>query len=198
MKRKPSSTPYAILGMLSLMPMSGYDIRREATTSIGHFWSESYGQIYPALRSLAAQGLARRRTERRAGRPDRQLYEITERGMEALRSWRAEPPRTSPARNELLLKLFFGDESSVGQDIEWVEQLLAEETNHLREYGSIRRQVMKEQRHHPSLRFWLVTLSYGEHRSRAVVRWCRETLGALRAMQAGAAPPKARPGRGAR
>ena len=176
--------------------MSGYDIRKEAASSIGHFWSESYGQIYPALRELATQGLARRRTERRAGRPERQVYEITERGKEILRAWRVEPPRTSPARNELLLKLFFADESSVGQDIAWVEQLLAEETARLHEYRAIRQQLMKEQRHHTSLRFWLLTLSFGEHRSKALLRWCRETLRVLRAANRGSAPAKARAGRG--
>ena len=48
-------------------------------------------------------------------------------------------------------------------------------------------QLMKEQRDHPSLPFWLITLSYGQHRSRAALRWCRETLNALRAMDGGAA-----------
>ena len=179
MSARPNSTRYAILGMLSLMPMSGYDIRKEAAASIGYFWSESYGQIYPALRSLAAQGLARRRTERRTGRRNRQVYELTERGMGALRLWRVQPPHTTPARNELLLKLFFGDEGSADRHIAWVEQLLAEETARLREFGSIRQQLMREQRTHPSLPFWLITLSYGEHRSKALVRWCRETLRAL-------------------
>src|SRR5207244_7584723 len=102
------STPYAILGMLSFRPMSGYDIRKEAMSSIGHFWNESYGQIYPALGRLAAQGLARRRAVRGIGRPDRQVYEITRQGMAVLRRRLAEPPRTAPIRHELLLKLFFG------------------------------------------------------------------------------------------
>jgi len=198
MAARTQSTPYAILGMLSLMPMSGYDIRKESATSIGYFWSESYGQIYPTLRRLASQGLVRRRTERRAGRPDRQIYEITERGSEMLRGWLVEEPRTAPPRNELLLKLFFADATSVDRDIEWVEQLLAEERDHLREFGAIRQQVMKEHRHHPSLRFWLITLSFGEHRSKAVIRWCRETLNTLRPTGAGTSPAKVRAGKGAK
>jgi DNA-binding PadR family transcriptional regulator len=38
--------------MLSLRPMSGYDIRKTVQESIRFFWSESYGQIYPALKRL--------------------------------------------------------------------------------------------------------------------------------------------------
>ena len=187
MKPRARSTPYAVLGMLSLAPMSGYDIRKEAATSIGYFWSESFGQIYPALRELAAKGFIRQRAGGKAGSRDRQVYEITERGREALRAWRSEPPREQPARNELLLKLFFGARESAGGEIEWIEVRLKEEVQRLREFQRIREQIMKEQPDHPSLPFWLMTVSYGEHHVRTTIRWCRETLKALRAMERGAA-----------
>jgi len=123
MKARPRSTPYAILGMLSVAPMSGYDIRKEASTSIGYFWSESYGQIYPALRELRGRGWIRRRPGSRAGGRERQAYEITERGREALALWRAEPPRDGSVRNELLLKLFFGRSDAMAHEMEWIETL---------------------------------------------------------------------------
>src|SRR5206468_7565147 len=97
MNSRPRSTPYAVLGMLSLAPMSGYDIRKESEASIGHFWSESYGQIYPALRDLEAQGLVRRRAGPRGAARERHVYEITAKGEEALATWRAQPPRPAPA-----------------------------------------------------------------------------------------------------
>ncbi len=186
MPPRPRSTPYAILGMLSLQAMSGYDIRKEAASSIGYFWSESYGQIYPALRDLTSQGLIKRRPGPRGGNRERHVYEITDRGREALAAWRAEPPRPASVRNELLLKLFFGSRDTPGREAEWMERLLAEEIAALREFRRIRRALMREQRDHPSLPFWLMTMSYGEHRSRAVVRWCRQTLNALRALESGA------------
>jgi PadR family transcriptional regulator AphA len=192
MATRTRSTPYAILGFLSLAPMSGYDIRKEAATSIGHFWSESYGQIYPALRDLAADGLIRRRRGGPAGGRERQVYEITARGREALRQWRAQPSRSAPPRNELLLKLFFGNKDSAAGDATRIAELLSEETSRLVEYRVIRRQLLEEHPDHPSLPFWLATLSYGEHHSRSVARWCRETLMTLRALPgaAGTENPK--------
>jgi DNA-binding PadR family transcriptional regulator len=184
MNGRPRSTPYAVLGMLSLAPMSGYDIRKEAETSIGYFWSESFGQIYPALRELTARGLIRRRAGRRGGDRERHVYEITERGREALAAWRAEPPRDAPVRNELLLKLFFGGHGPVAHEVEWIDRQLAREREALHAFARIREQLMKEQRDHPSLPFWLMTLSYGEHRSRSMIRWCRETRSALTALAA--------------
>jgi DNA-binding PadR family transcriptional regulator len=160
--------------------MSGYDIRKEAASSIGYFWSESYGQIYPALSRLQSARWTRRRPGGRGGGRERQVYEITDRGRDALRIWLAVPPRATPVRSELLLKLFLSDASSAGRAVEWLGRLLAEETEHLSQFRRIRRQLTDERRSHPSLPFWLITLSYGEHRSRAVVRWCRETLRVLR------------------
>ncbi len=180
MARRTRSTPYAILGLLSLAPMSGYDIRREAATSIGYFWSESYGQIYPALRDLASAGLIRRRAGAAAKGRERQVYEITSRGKTALRRWRTQPPHPGPVRNELLLKLFFGSRTSLGLELDWIALLLARETARLAEFRRIKSRLTAEQRDHPSLPFWLATLSYGEHHSRAVARWARETTRALR------------------
>jgi DNA-binding PadR family transcriptional regulator len=162
--------------------MSGYDIRKESEQSIGYFWNESYGQIYPALRDLKAQGLIRRRPGKSTGSRDRQVYEITERGREALAAWRTEPPRDMPLRNELLLKLFFGRAGENGHEIEWIDRRLSQEVEALREFGRIREQISREQRDHPSLPFWLMTLSYGESHCRAVIRWCRETRRALQSV----------------
>jgi PadR family transcriptional regulator, regulatory protein AphA len=160
--------------------MSGYDVRKEIASSIGHFWSESFGQIYPALRDLSRRGLIRVQSGASSGGRERRVYEITAKGRRALQEWRAEPPRPAPVRNELLLKLFFGTPGGDGDEIAWLEQLAATESANLREFARIRDQLLEEQSAHPSLPYWLAVVSYGEHRSRASLRWARETSGTLR------------------
>src|ERR1035441_9620557 len=50
-------TAYVLLGLLSIEPnQSGYDLRKAIESSVGYFWGESYGQIYPTLKRLAAGG----------------------------------------------------------------------------------------------------------------------------------------------
>ena len=51
---KENKTKYAILGLLSLAPMSGYDIKIITDNSIGHFWNENFGHIYPVLGRMEA------------------------------------------------------------------------------------------------------------------------------------------------
>src|ERR1700761_1644592 len=91
MASEGGATPNALLGLLSLGPMSGYDIRQLIPQSIGHFWSESYGQIYPALKALTTEGLVTKKTERKKGRPDRNIYSLTEAGRKQLTEWLAIP-----------------------------------------------------------------------------------------------------------
>ena len=57
---KKSKTRFAVLGILSYGPMSGYDIKKFYEKNVAGFWSESYGQIYPILKRLAEEGLATR------------------------------------------------------------------------------------------------------------------------------------------
>ena len=187
------STRYAILGLLGLAPMSGYELRKVASRSIGHFWSESYGQIYPALRDLATEGLARPVPRRAPAQHNRREFEITAKGREALRAWRSRPPRTQSPRNELLLKLFFADADSIADHTAHVERILEEEAERLRLYAFLDQRIRKEWSDHSSRPFWLMTVSHGRHLSQALADWSRETLAALR--RETAHPRRARPRR---
>src|SRR5436305_13568606 len=103
-----NASRYALLGLLSLGPGSGYDLRQRAEGSIGHFWGESYGQIYPVLKQLLKQKLVSAREDRSNGKRDRTVYSLTAAGSHELAAWLQQPPRDQPPRQELLLKLFFG------------------------------------------------------------------------------------------
>ena len=61
---KENKSKYALLGILSMCPGSGYDIKKLMEQSTSNFWSESYGQIYPILKQLVAADLATRHTEK--------------------------------------------------------------------------------------------------------------------------------------
>jgi DNA-binding PadR family transcriptional regulator len=172
-------TPNALLGLLSLGPMSGYDIRRLISQSIGHFWSESYGQIYPGLKRLAAAGLVAKKTERGKGSPDRHVYSLTAEGREHLRRWLKVPVAKEVPRSELLLKLFFGAHVSPSVSREHVQTYLELHQKELQTYRAIAKKLRKEEANDPQLPFWLMTLKMGQHRSRAMVKWCEETLAEL-------------------
>ena len=67
-----NKTRFAVLGLLSIRPMSGYDLKHTIEASTRNFWNESYGQIYPALRALADAGLVMRQPEPKSAKKAKQ------------------------------------------------------------------------------------------------------------------------------
>ena len=179
MNSRPNTSRYAILGMLSLGPQSGYDIKKLIDRSVAHFWNESFGQIYPILRRLEAEGLAVRRSQRRDGKPDSRVYSLTPKGLDELRRWLGAPARQEGFRSELLLKLFLGGRVSPAESVRQVRHFQAQQRDLLATYTGIERQLRKDHGRHPDLPYWLSTLHYGRRRAAALLGWADETLRTL-------------------
>jgi DNA-binding PadR family transcriptional regulator len=76
---RQKKSQFAILGLLSWKPMSGYDIKKYIELGLSHFWSESYGQLFPTLNRFVDEGLATSREVVSAGKRKKKLYKITPR-----------------------------------------------------------------------------------------------------------------------
>jgi PadR family transcriptional regulator, regulatory protein AphA len=174
---RENKTKYAVLGLLTYAPLSGYDIRRIYAQSLGNFWSESYGHIYPILKRLEEEGLATRVVERQDGKPDRNVYTITDLGREELHRWLAQPLDPHRERVELLLKVFHGWEVGPAVMIEHVRQTRAEHEALLKKYDHYDEAMAREAE--PPAPYWLMTVSCGRHISEAYIAWCDETLAKL-------------------
>ena len=177
---RQNKSRYAVLGFLSWRPGSGYEIRQTISESIGNFWSESYGQIYPALRELEREGLARRSVERTPGKPDRHVYTITDAGRSELRRWLEQPAEPHVYRVEVLIKLFFGEQVSVESSLAQVARYRAEHEGLLARYGAIREHLLRDFKDDPRLPFWLLTVDCGLRVGRAYLEWCDLAEGELR------------------
>lgn len=103
------SLRYAVLGILSIQPMSGYELKKVIDHSVGHFWAADQSQVYRTLAGLVEEGLASRRTVVQDERPNLHVHNATERGLAALDEWLASPLRTPPKREPFLARLFFAD-----------------------------------------------------------------------------------------
>ena len=180
---RDKKSTYAILGMLSIEPMSGYDIKKEIEGSISNFWTESYGQIYPVLKSLVAKKLVTKTVQKGAGKPDRHVYALTEKGRKELRAWLAEDASMPKVeRNEFLLKLFFGEEVEVSVNIRHVEQFRELQRGLFEKYKAIEKEIKIQYPDDPNLPYWLMTARCGQHVRQALLDWCDETLAKLKKM----------------
>jgi DNA-binding PadR family transcriptional regulator len=193
--RKPreNRTRFVVLGMLTAGPMTGYALRQRIDGSVGHFWQESYGQLYPTLRQLAAQGLVEARATR--GGPGRAgaAYHLTERGRAALADWVAQPPVMEPARNEILLKVFFGAAVSpavLDGNLAAVAGVLR---SHLAELEATAAGFDAAAGGHPDAPYWRLTLEFGLTFLRTGLGWIDHARKVIRAQ-----PPRPRRGASAR
>jgi DNA-binding PadR family transcriptional regulator len=168
-----------LLGLLTIGPMSGYDLGQAIRTSVGFFWNESYGQIYPNLKNLAAEGFVTSKTQRQKGKPERHIYSITKKGRERLAAWLAIEPQPEIPRNELLLKLFFGAQVPAEILIGYVEAMVEKQRALVRKFIETGKAVSTQQQF-PDTPYWLLTARFGQLELEAHLRWGEETLAELR------------------
>jgi PadR family transcriptional regulator AphA len=158
---------YVILGALAIKPRSsGYEIKCLVDRSTRFFWAASYGQIYPELRRLEAQGLIESEADDQGGRK-RNRYQLTAAGRERLREWLLEPSGVYEVRDEGLLKLFFARVLEPERVVEVVRSLRAE-----------REVVLDQLRDVEALGIardtGALVLDYGLRQHESIVEWLRE------------------------
>ncbi len=103
------SLDHAILGLLNIYPMTGYDLKTQAFDStVQHFWPAAQSQIYRTLDRMAEAGWVTSEIEHQEGKPDRKVYSITGEGHAELQRWLATPNPIATYRDPLLIQFFFG------------------------------------------------------------------------------------------
>ncbi len=175
---KTSKTAYAILGMLTIEPMSGYDIRQLMQKSTAHFWSESDGQLYPALANLTELEwitckLAKKNTR------DKKIYSITKKGRTELKKWLTEEALTFSVRDEFLLKLFFGANIAPRINAEHIAARRYQVKSSIAQLKATKDYLMQEEKNSPHLTYWLMSLDYGIKLAQAKLAWCDEVINKL-------------------
>ena len=95
---------YAMLAALAHRPRSGYDLNKWFDRAASHFCTAGYSSVYPALAGFEREGLVVFEAVPSERGPERKVYSITDRGMEALLEWAAQPASAPEVRDEQLVK----------------------------------------------------------------------------------------------
>ncbi len=106
------SLKYAILGLLSFKPQTGYEIKTNFNQSIKYLWNSDQAQIYRTLSEITKEGLAISKTIQQDGRPNKKIYELTKEGHDDLKKWLSIPLQPKDRRNTELLQIFFSSQIS--------------------------------------------------------------------------------------
>ena len=97
---------YLILGLLSLSPMTGYELQQFIKNNLALICSHSAGSVQTALSKLQREGKVTAQ-EASAGRRVKKIFAITDAGHAAFYDWVAQPMQAEKVKNMELSRLFF-------------------------------------------------------------------------------------------
>ena len=93
--------------MLTFGEATGYDLKKHFEGTFEHFFATGFGSIYPALASLAEEGLVTCTEVPQDGKPARKVYRITAHGQRALHTALDDTRPAHKLRSEFLAMLYF-------------------------------------------------------------------------------------------
>ena len=130
------SIKHVILGLLSEMPLTGYDLKKKFSSSTIFPWSGNNNQIYKSLVELHEENLVTVEVHYQESKPPRKLYTITDEGRAALQQWLRSTPELPQLQNGLLVQLTWADQL----ETEALKTLLANYEEELQVYVAMLRE----------------------------------------------------------
>jgi len=173
-RKRINRSQYIILGFLMRGPASGYDIVKLIRTSTAFFWVEGYGQIYPTLEKLVEEKHIIAKKDPATNR-NKMIYSITPSGRRELHAWLILPHQATIERNELLLKIFFGENASPKIALQHLNRARNEAHEYWNMLKSIQKSLVVKIPNYKKRVFIEATLRAGIIGAEALIKWCDET-----------------------
>ena len=127
------SLRHALLALVEVRPMTGYELAKHFDTSVSSVWHASHPQIYPELKRLEDEGLVEAVSTPRGNRGTKRTYSITPAGCADLQRWVEEAQAPVLERNAAYLKATYLEYASF-------EAARAQFEEHLLHYQRLERQ----------------------------------------------------------
>ena len=128
------SLRHAILGVLSVQPMTGYDLADYFVSTGGLFWQAGQAQIYPELRRMEADRLLSVTIAPRGKLAKKRIYTMTETGTAELKRWVEEPVTYAADRDPAHVKVNYFDMASRESSKAFFEAHIAHYSSRLRHW----------------------------------------------------------------
>lgn len=100
---------YAILGLLSWKPSSGYELKKIFEDSPYLYWSGNNNQIYKSLLQLQKDELITYETIHQDGAPSKKIYSLTKKGMAEFKNWIMTTSIAPEFKKPFLIQLAWSD-----------------------------------------------------------------------------------------
>lgn len=156
---------HLILGMLTIQPMTGYELKKAMQNSTAFFSNVSDGSLYPALNRCETNGLVSSLERVENGR-FKKAYEITAEGREVFSAWLKAPLKPFIFRYEMLIRLFFAQNLAPDE----LREIISQHIDQLQELNSSLQAIEKKQAKKVD-DFQLATLHFGQDLYQFLINW---------------------------
>ena len=168
---------FALLGMLSQAPASGYQLAQQVEGAIANFWPMSKSNVYGELGRLEEQSLVEASEVSQVKLPTKRVFRLTGAGRDVLDAWLKEPTFHKERRkNSLLVKLLFADRMTDDQVAGLIEAARHEAEAEQARLAAIV-DVLDE---FPAAYWSRSTALFGLRHAQATLLWAEETGRSLR------------------
>ncbi len=162
---------FAILGLLSQGPASGYDLAQQVEGPISNFWPMSKSNVYGELARLEELGLIDASEVSQVKLPNKRVFRLSAAGGETLDTWLAEPTfRKERRKNSLLVKMLFADRLTDEQIANLIDAAHREATAEQARLAAI----VEMLDNFPSAIWRRSTALFGLRHSEATLQWADE------------------------
>ena len=166
------SLRYAILGLLTFQPMSGYTLKtRYFDKSIRYFWPADQAQIYRTLQVLVDDGAVISEIVEGESRPNRKLYTINGKGEQELQEWLAQKTPPEAQKDAFLVQLYFGRLLSKEQVLSVLESRRAEHHLRLQHFENFPMPSADTPLMRQQILFGRLTLDFARRREKMMIEW---------------------------
>lgn len=171
------SLAHTILATLGSESYSGYDLWKKFSQTSRYYWQASQQQIYRELGKLEKDGAIASELIPQENRPNKKLYQVTDKGIEILKSWLLQPAEPMAIREELLVKVIAAKlvpKSVILQEIERHRQIHSQQLSVYKEIEQHKfpdiSQLSYEQK------CFYITLRCGIRYETYRIAWCEEAI----------------------
>nr|WP_275422885.1 PadR family transcriptional regulator [Paenibacillus mucilaginosus] len=112
------------MGILMQSDASGYDIKQQFEKLFSYFYNASYGTIYPTLSRMEREGLITKENLVQTGKPNKNIYTITEKGKEAFRRYLESDIQEVEIKSDFMTRLYFGGLAEPELVHRWLESTI--------------------------------------------------------------------------
>ncbi|KMK76525.1 PadR family transcriptional regulator [Alkalihalobacillus pseudalcaliphilus] len=165
------SLRYALLGIISKKPITGYDVVRIFKQQMIYFWNSTHSQIYTELHKMENDNLIEHELVIQGTSPNKKVYSLTDSGKKDLIRWAIEEPlKTTKIKDEFLIKATIFPILTVNEINKLLDEVIEREEKIL--------SMTKDWKEHFSSQEGqdvgtMLTVEYGIRYSEMYLEWCK-------------------------